>query len=239
MSEDMKKKKENLHEGHRDRVRQKFLNIGFDNMQDHEILEMILFYAIPRKDTNDLAHHLLNTLGSLTDVFEAPLESLENCGLSHNAAVYIKMIAAFGGRYHHDKMKNQTTTVTEENIEEKLSAKFVGANDHERVVVLLIDTYGREVYSGIVSEGSVSNSEVYTRKILELAVRYHACGVILSHNHTNGIPIPSKSDIEATKKLKTALQSISVRLVDHVIVSQSGCVCMASVDDFFEIFKSL
>ncbi len=239
MSEIQKSQKEvkkNLHEGHRDRVRQKFLNIGFENMQDHEILEMMLFYAVPRKDTNDTAHILLNNLGTLMDVFESPIESLQNCGLSWSAAVYIKMITAFCGRYYNDKLKNETVTINEENIQDRLFPKFIGANDHERVVLLLVDTYGRELYSGIISEGSVSASGIYTRKILELSVKYHAAGAILAHNHPSGIPIPSSEDILVTKELKKALQPINVRLLDHVIFSQSDSFSMASVSDFDEIF---
>ncbi len=225
-----------LHDGHRNRMREKFMKTGFDNMEDHEILEMMLFYCIPRKDTNETAHILLNSLGTLVDVFEAPTDSLESYGLSHNAAVYIKMITAFCRKYYIDKTKNKSFNLHGGNIQERIYPQFIGINDHERLVMLLVDTHGRELYSGVVSDGSLSNLTADIKKMQELSLKYHAWGAIIAHNHPSGLPVPSKSDIEMTRLLKEKLSAINVQLLDHFIVCGQDCVSMAMDEEYEDIF---
>lgn len=227
-----------LHDGHRDRMREKFLKTGFDNMEDHEILEMLLFHCIPRKDTNETAHILLNSLGTLVDVFEAPIDSLESYGLSHNAAIYIKMIMAFCRKYYCDKTKNKSLNLHEENIKDRIYPQFIGINDHERLVILLVDSHGRELYSGAVSEGSLSSATVDIKKIQELSLKYHAWGAIIAHNHPSGLPVPSNSDIEVTRLLKEKLSAINIQLLDHFIVCDHECVSMAMNEEYEYIFYS-
>lgn len=225
-----------LHDGHRNRMRDKFLKTGFENMEDHEILEMMLFYCIPRKDTNETAHILLNSLGTLVDVFEAPIDSLESYGLSHNAAVYIKMITAFCRKYYVDKTKNKSFSLHEGNISERICPRFIGIGDRERLVILLVDTHGREIYSGVVSEGSLSDLSLEVKKIQELSLKYHAWGAMIAHNHPSGLPVPSKSDIEATRVLREKLKAINVQLLDHFIVCGHECVSMAMNEEYEDIF---
>ena len=225
-----------LHDGHRDRMREKFLKIGFENMEDHEILEMMLFYCIPRKDTNETAHILLNSLGTLVDVFEAPIDSLEIYGLSHNAAIYIKMMMAFCRKYYVDKMKNKSFNLHEGNIKERIYPQFIGINDHERLIVLLLDTHGRELYSGVVNEGTLSSATIDIKKIQEVSLKYHAWGAIIAHNHPSGLPVPSKSDIEVTRLLREKLAAINVQLLDHFIVCEHDCVSMAMDEQYEDIF---
>lgn len=225
-----------LHEGHRQRVKEKFLSNGLDNFNDHQVLEMLLFYAVPRRDTNELAHKLINKFGSFSAVLDAPTNVLIDCGLSQNAAVLLKLIPPISSLYINDKFSNEHKIITDDNIGDRIIPNFISAEE-EQVLLLLLDAKGKELYCGIISKGSVNASEIYTRKIIQLAVKYNASGAILAHNHPSGIPLPSKNDIKATITLKKALLSINVRLMDHLIVADNEYLSLASLQEYYYIFE--
>lgn len=224
-----------IHNGHRNRVRQKFLSDGFDGFCDHEILELLLFYGIPRKDTNEIAHKLINSCGSLSSVFDAPVEVLVECGITENAAVLLKMIPKLCQKYIDDKYKNPDKLIDTGNIADRIIPKFIGA-DRECVVLLLLDAKGKELFCGVISKGSVNASSIYIRKILQLTMKFHAVGAIIAHNHPSGVPFPSKTDINTTKQLKNALSVVNVRLLDHIIVADLDYLSLADSDEYFNIF---
>lgn len=214
------------HSGHRDRLRKKFLTNGFDELEEHEALELMLYYAIPRKDTNPIAHKLLDTFGSISAVFDAPVDSLIEAGLSRNAAIYIKLIPDISRLYLDDKHNNQIKVISDDNMGDILLNKFIG-RDYEAVVLLLLDAKFKEVYCGVINKGSVSSCDIYLRKIIELSVLYNAKFAVISHNHPSGIALPSGADIAATKKISSALKLINVKLYDHIIVADNDYVSMA------------
>lgn len=225
-----------LHDGHRDRVRDRFLEEGLDRFQDHQALELMLFYAVPRKDTNELAHKLLNRCKSFSGVLDAPIEVLTDCGLSKSASVFIKLMPEVCSRYYKDKYKKEKTDlITEENIGDYILHYFIDADD-EQVVLMLLDPKGKLRYCDIISKGSLSASEVSIRKILNLAVKYNASGAVIAHNHPSGIPLPSQSDINATISIRQALKAVGVVLLDHIIISDMDYTCMAQMDDYMDIF---
>lgn len=228
-------KKECLHDGHRDRVREKFLEDGLDGFLDHQILELLLFYAIPRKDTNETAHNLLNTFGSFSAVFDAPLDSITDCGLTKNAAVLIKMIPQICQKYIDDRYLNKNKLVDENTAAERLLCKFIG-RDSEYVAVLLVDAKGKELYCDIINKGSVSTSEVYVRKIIKLALKFHATSAILSHNHPSGLAFPSDNDIRTTTIVKKALSAVGVKLIDHIIIADMDYYSLVNSDEYFKLF---
>lgn len=224
-----------IHNGHRNRVRDKFLSDGLESFCDHQILELLLFYGIPRKDTNEIAHKLINNCGSLSAVFDSPIEVLEECGLSRSASVLLKMIPPLCQKYIDDKYKNDDKIINEENIIQRIMPKFIGI-DTENVVLLLLDGKGKELYCGIINRGSVNACEVYTRKIIELAMKFHASGAVVAHNHPSGIPLPSAEDINTTINLKKALSVIGIRMIDHIIVADMDYISLAQTDEYFKIF---
>lgn len=224
-----------VHDGHRDRVRDKFLHSGLEVFEEHQILELLLFYGIPRKDTNEIAHKLINTYGSFSSVFDAPIETLEDCGLSKSASVLIKLIPQVCRKYMDDKYENKDKIITSENIAERLMPKFIGL-DEENVVLMLLDAKSKELYCGVISQGSVNASEIYTRKVVQLAVKYHSTSAIISHNHPSGIALPSLEDIKSTINLKKALSAVGVRLVDHIIVADTDYISLAQSEEHFKIF---
>lgn len=224
-----------IHDGHRNRMKEKFLKEGADAFHEHEILEILLYYAVPRKDTNPLAHKLLERFGSLAAVLDAPADVLQEFGLTRNAAVLLKLIPEIS-RVYMDSRSSNTGIITEENIGERVLSKFVG-RQNEIVVLMLLDGKGQELYCDVVSKGSVNASEIYVRKLLELAVKYNASTAVLAHNHPSGMALPSSRDIATTKTVKQALKLVGVRLADHIIVTDDDYMSMAQVEDYFELFK--
>lgn len=216
---------DNPHNGHRDRLRKKFLDNSFDGLETHEILELMLYYAIPRKDTNPIAHKLIDSFGSISAVFDAPIDKLKEQGVSENCAIYLKLIPQICRMYMEDKHNNSDKIIDIDNIGENLKYKFVG-RDYEAVVLLLLDSKHKEVFCGVVNKGSVSACEVYVRKVIELAVQYNAKFAVLSHNHPSGLALPSNADILTTKKVYQALRLIDVVLIDHIIVADDDYVSL-------------
>ncbi|MEE1076886.1 MAG: JAB domain-containing protein [Acutalibacteraceae bacterium] len=216
---------DNPHNGHRNRLRKKFLDNSFDGLETHEILELMLYYAIPRKDTNPIAHKLIDSFGSLSAVFDAPIDKLKEQGISENCAIYLKLIPQICRMYMEDKHNNKEKVIDIDNTGEKLKHKFVG-RDYEAVVLLLLDSKYKEVFCGVVSKGSVSACEVYVRKVIELAVLYNAKFAVLAHNHPSGLALPSNADIVTTKRVHQALRLIDVVLLDHVIVADDDYVSL-------------
>ncbi len=227
--------KKGLHDGHRDRVREKFLEDGLGKFRDHEALELMLFYAIPRKDTNEIAHKLINRFGSFSGVLDAEVDALTECGISKNAAVFLKLFPSVCARYYKDRYKNDHSQDDDTGIGETIAHYFIGANE-EQVVLMLLDPKGRQLYCDIISKGTLTASDVNIKKILQLAVKYKASGAVLAHNHPSGIPLPSDSDVKATIALKNSLRSIGVVLFDHIIVAEMEYVSMADMDEYYELF---
>ena len=199
-------KKKNVHEGHRERMRNKYVNKGIEVFEQHEILEMLLFYAIPRKNTNDIAHRLLEACGSLSAVFDAPIDILMQQGLSYNAAVLLHMIPDLSRAYQSDKFDNEEKIITDENIGKKMVHLFAGKNE-ECVYAFFLDAKGKEKYSGIISKGDASSAPLFSKDIVSIAARCKAVTVIIAHNHPSGVAFPSRADLEATADIADALDT--------------------------------
>lgn len=215
-----------LHEGHRSRLKDKFLLGGIDNFKDHEVLELLLFYAIPRKNTNDIAHRLLQKFGSLDAVFDSPINLLKTVdGVGESAAIFIKIVSNITRLYVERKYMNQKTALSAREMNDKLMMKFIGRQE-ETVAVMLLDAKGKILYDGIVNKGTVNAVDIYMRKIIELIVLYSASAVILAHNHPSGVAVPSRDDIETTLSINNILRSMKVRLLDHIVVADGDYVSM-------------
>lgn len=216
-----------MHEGHRQRMKQKFISSGIDGYESHEVLELLLYYSIPRKDTNEIAHRLLDHFGSFSAVLDAPIDTLSEIeGVGENTAVLLKLVPSLCRLYLDDKYRNIKKIISLDNVGDFLLNKFIGRTN-ETVYLLLMDNKFRELYCGIVNEGSVNSVDIYVRKIVELAMRYNASQAVLAHNHPSGIALPSNSDISTTISIKNALELVGVRLVDHIIVADDDYVSLA------------
>lgn len=228
-------KKKNVHEGHRERMRNKYVNKGIEVFEQHEILEMLLFYAVPRKNTNDIAHRLLEACGSLSAVFDAPIDILMQQGLSYNAAVLLHMIPDLSRVYQSDKFDNEEKIITDENIGKKMVHLFAGKNE-ECVYAFFLDAKGKEKYSGIISKGDASSAPMFSKDIVSIAARCKAVTVIIAHNHPSGVAFPSRADLEATADIADALDTIGVHLADHIIVADRDYISLSSTPPFSRMF---
>lgn len=228
-------KKKNVHEGHRERMRNKYVNKGIEVFEQHEILEMLLFYAIPRKNTNDIAHRLLEACGSLSAVFDAPIDILMQQGLSYNAAVLLHMIPDLSRAYQSDKFDNEEKIITDENIGKKMVHLFAGKNE-ECVYAFFLDAKGKEKYSGIISKGDASSAPLFSKNIVSIAARCKAVTVIIAHNHPSGVAFPSRADLEATADIADALDTIGIHLADHIIVADRDYISLSSTPPFSRMF---
>ena len=228
-------KKKNVHEGHRERMRNKYVNKGIEVFEQHEILEMLLFYAIPRKNTNDIAHRLLEACGSLSAVFDAPIDILMQQGLSYNAAVLLHMIPDLSRAYQSDKFDNEEKIITDENIGKKMVHLFAGKNE-ECVYAFFLDAKRKEKYSGIISKGDASSAPLFSKDIVSIAARCKAVTVIIAHNHPSGVAFPSRADLEATADIADALDTIGIHLADHIIVADRDYISLSSTPPFSRMF---
>lgn len=215
----------NAHSGHRARMRERYLKSGFDSFQDHEILEIILYNCYTRRNTNDIAHKLLDKFGSISAVLEAPLDSLVEAGVSETVAVTLRMIPDICRIYYDDRNKSKNKILTLSSMGEYFLNKFIGRVD-ECLYLLLLDSKEKEVFCGIVSEGSVSSSNVPVRKIVDFALRYNATIAVIAHNHPSGVALPSKADLYVTDVLYRTLATVGVRLVDHIIVADDEFISL-------------
>lgn len=213
----------NEHKGHRSRMKNRYLQNGFDNFEEHEILEMLLYYCYPQKDTNPIAHRLLENFGSISAVLDAPVDVLVESGLTENSATFLKMLPDVARVYLDDKYNNKNKIIDLNNLGDYFLNKFVGrVNEH--LILLLLDAKCRELYCGVVSVGSNVSSDVNMRKIVDLAMRYNARTAVIAHNHPSGMALPSQSDYRATEVLAETLSVVSINLYDHIIIADNDYV---------------
>ena len=190
-----------VHDGHRDRIKNRFLKQGLDGFEEHEILEFLLFYGVPYKDTNELAHNLLIKFGSLSNVFDADMDALmEVKGVGGNIAVLLKLMPSLFKSYEMDKWKEKVKINTTALAIDYLKDIYKGTKQ-EQFYVLCLNTKNQLITAELLSEGTISETTINTRKFAQVVLRSKAVGVIVSHSHLSGSVTPSFSDIESTKKI--------------------------------------
>ena len=208
-------------EGHRGRLKQRFLSDGLDRFNEINALELLLFYAIPREDTNPIAHRLLDRFGSFSAVLDADYNDLlEVQGVSDHTATYLKMLPEAARYYESSKMGQKIELSTLTDIGEFLIRKYVGVLK-ETVYMLMLDN--KRCLLGVekVHEGSVSSAAISVRRLAETALKKRAAFVVISHNHPSGLAIPSSDDLLVTRNMKAAFDTLEIQLVDHFIVAEN------------------
>lgn len=210
------------YEGHRERLREKFRNTGFEGFHDYEVLELLLTYAIPRKDTKPIAKALISRFKTLKDVLDAEIEKLTEIeGLGENAALFLKVIREVIVKYFQVKALEQKIFRTLDELVDYLRA-VIGGNNNEVVHVLYLNSKNELIHAETLSEGTVSEAVAFPRKIVEGALRHRATSVILAHNHPGGLPEPSESDDRLTEAVRRALETVDISLQEHVIITRDG-----------------
>lgn len=206
-------------EGHRQRLKDRFLKEGLDNFEQHNALELLLFYTLPRVDTNPIAHELIDRFGSFSGVLDAQPEELMSVnGISEHTATFLKLIPEVSRFYLTDKQIKTADLSSLTAIGDFLVRKYVGIIT-ETVYMLLLDNKYSLISCIKVHDGSVSSAAVSIRKMAEIALNRKACAVVLAHNHPGGLPIPSPDDINVTHTFENALNTLEIHFVDHYIIA--------------------
>ncbi len=218
MAESKKKEKDNPHSGHRARMRGKFIKNGLEGFEDHEILELMLFYCIPMKDTNELAHRILDEYGGLDKLFEAhPLDIVNRCGVSEHTAVLFSLMPSLFSRYSISKAGSKVVITSSKAAGAFATGLFVDKHV-ETLYIICLNSKNRVLHVAVMSKGTLTSAPLYPRDYVDVAIKYRAVSVIIAHNHPSGDLTPSPADIEGTNIVADAYKNIGVILFDHIIV---------------------
>ena len=216
-----------IHDGHRQRLKNRFHQEGLDKFDEHQVLELLLFYCIPRQDTNPIAHRLLNHFGTLSQVLEAPVGELEKVsGVGPNVSTLLSLTTALARYYMVNRSSHTEVLTTTEMCGDYLLPHFVGRRN-ETVFLLCLDAKCKVLGCKEVGEGSVNSASVPIRRIVEMALGMNATTVVLAHNHPSGLALPSGEDVQITRRLAVALDSVDITLADHIVVADDDYVSMA------------
>lgn len=221
--------RDNLHAGHRDRMRKRFEDRGFDGFADHEILEFLLFHAIPRKNTNELASLLLQEFNTLANIFEADKESLKKVpGVGEVAASFITIVPHLARVYERACMERGVVLRNTTEMGAFAISMMRGRTGKEELGMICLESNRRVKWHGIISaKGTLDHIAAYPREVVAEVLKHHAKNVIFVHNHPTGSLLPSPSDKETTRRLVDALKAIDVVTLDHIIVSDNRFYSMA------------
>lgn len=211
-----------IHEGHRARMRERFLEIeGFDGFSDFELFETLLYYSKPRGDTNPCAHALMERFGSVKQVIDASVDELCGVdGMGLHSATLIKLMGELMRRYRKDMVQKAQSYARMSLVVDYLSPLFLGLA-HERLYMLMFNDRMNLIDCVLISRGSINSTDVQLRLMLEKIIAKKATAVILAHNHPNGVAIPSECDVTVTDQIKTTFEAIHVTLVEHFIISDT------------------
>lgn len=215
-----------MHENHRDRMRQRFESQGIEHFDPHQVLEMLLFYAIPRKNTNEIAHRLLDTFGGFAKVMDAPVEELEKVeGMGHRSALFLKLVRSSHSYYSLSAASETKQMRTISDCAAYLMAKLDGKRNEE-VYLMCLDGKRCLINCVKLAEGDISSANVSVRKVVNVALSNNAAVVVLAHNHPGGFAIPSEEDIHVTVRLAQTLHQTGIYFLDHIIVTDNDYVSM-------------
>lgn len=216
-----------IHDGHREKMRRRFLIGGLESFADHEALELLLYYAIPRRDTNPIAHALMERYGSLSAVLAAPVEDLQKVdGIGESAAILLKLTSQLYRKARMEETARETVLNSSERAGAYLLERFSGES-REVIYELCLDRKGKLLACKRLGEGGVSYADLDIRKLVENALLTSASAVILAHNHPSGVALPSPEDYATTDRAKQALATVGVPLTDHIIVADQDFVSFA------------
>ena len=219
--------KMSVHDGHRARMKARFRENGINGFAEHEVIELLLYYAIPQGDVNPLAHRILEHFGSLAGVFDATVEELMTVsGVGLNTALLIKLVPQVGRRYMVSRSEMENIITSPRAAGEYMKSRFYGERE-EVVYTACLDAKGKVIGCRMIGQGSVNSANVSIRKIVEYALSMNATAVILAHNHTSGIALPSKEDELSTRRVWEALRAVDIELIDHIVVADEDFVSMA------------
>ncbi len=217
-----------MHEGHRERMREKYLQNGIEALAPHEVLELLLFFSQPRVNTNETAHLLMEAFQSFSGVFDADVETLAQIkGVGKNSALLIHLVRDCMNLYEKSKQRKRPEILSA-MAAGQYALRMVGEQSVEHLYIICLDSNRRVLSSQKVLEGSVNRIMVDTRLVVEHILEHKAVDVILVHNHPNGPAEPSDEDIALTKKIQSVLNPLGISCIDHIIIGEGYFYSMAA-----------
>ena len=208
--------------GHRERLRERFQKVGSEGLHDYELLELLLAYAIPRRDTKPIAKKLIDRFGGLGGVLDASFDELKEVpGLSSTSPTLIRLVKEIFGAYLAEEMKGRDLLTSPQAAVDFASVKLAGS-PHEVFMVIYLNAKNEVIDYEVVHEGTVDKAIIYPRRIIEAALAHNAAGLLLVHNHPSGHAEPSKEDKQITQTIVEATRNIDIQVLDHIIVSKNG-----------------
>ena len=208
--------------GHRERLRERFRDVGPDALSDYELLEMVLFRALPRRDVKPLAKSLIGRFGSFAEVVHAPNARLrEISGLGEAAITEIKLIAATASRVARGQLKQRTVLSSWATVIDYCRTAMAFA-DKEQFRILFLDKRNQLIADELQQVGTVDHTPVYPREVVKRALELSATAIIMVHNHPSGDPTPSQADIQMTKAIVEIAKPLGISVHDHIIVGKNG-----------------
>jgi DNA repair protein RadC len=229
-------KPENIHAGHRKREKDYYLQHGFANVPLHKILEVLLFFSVPQRDTNAAAHALANKFGTLKNVIDADFDELLSVdGISENSAMFFKLFAHAAKEYFLCESNGGMPLACSDEMLAFCRALFLGAKEEE-VYALFLDNELRLIKPVKIGGGFALSADFSAGLVVKAAFAHSASRVVLAHNHPNGFSMPSQQDVIATSALFTTLKPLQIRLEDHVIVGTDGEWSMRAMENLKEIW---
>ena len=227
MAEEEKTK--NNAKGHRERVRKKFLENGFNGLEDYEVLELLLFYVIPRKDTKAIAKELIKKFKTLANVLKADTLELKTVnGLGDVAITFLKMMGALPEKIYEDKLKNQKlikddrNKITDKEVLLSFLRNKIGYEDVEKFYVIYLSSSNEVIAFEESSSGTLDRSSIYPREIYKRVIMENAKSIIIAHNHPSGNTCPSKCDIDITNEIAKGLKNFGALLIEHIIITRDS-----------------
>jgi DNA repair protein RadC len=207
--------------GHRERLRERFLNGGSGALADYELLELVLFRAIPRRDVKPLAKDLLKTFGSFAEVLSAPAARLRQAGLGELAVTELKIIEAAAHQLARGQVNERQVLSSWSSVLDYCRTAMAFA-DKEQFRVLFLDKRNKLIADEQLQEGTVDHTPVYPREVVKRALELSATAIILVHNHPSGDPSPSRADIDMTHEIVNVARPLGIAVHDHIIVGRDG-----------------
>lgn len=206
------------HAGHRSRLRERFLEKGSASLADYELLELLLAYAIPRKDTKPLAKELIKLFGNFASIFDQPKEKLSKVkGLGPTGTTLLLAVRAVLTLYLEEKTREGKPISSPEDVVAFVRL-VIGAHPRECLMILCLNAANLLIHHEVISEGTVDQAPAYPREILKTALLHNATALILAHNHPSGRPIPSEQDRYLTDKIRTLASEFNITVHDHLVV---------------------
>ena len=208
--------------GHRNRLRERFMKAGAEGFHDYELIELLLTYAVPRRDVKPLAKELMNRFGSLAGIIDASQKELEEAkNIGPASAVLVRLVKEICSEYMAERIQERDLVSSPGAVVDFARMRLAGL-PNETFAVLFLNVKNEVMNYEIIHEGTIDRAVVYPRRIIEYALGHHAAGLILIHNHPSGHPEPSSEDRDITQAIIHAARTVDIRVLDHIVIGGDG-----------------